>query len=192
MNFSHPQGLLSASCLAWVLTLMEASVPAQEPMPPGPMRFFPLIRSAGGVVAVPQAAQPPRAGIKVVFDITAGAQPGEVNKGLERVARLLNLYAASGLKASDVTVALVLHGEATKAALTDAAYQARLGMAQNPNLPVLRELQQAGVALYVCGQALAYQGISQQEVAPPLRVAVAALTVVLNHQADGYACISVP
>ena len=48
---------------------------------------------------MPRAAEQPRKGAKAVFDITADAKPGEVNQGLERVARLLNLYGAAGLTA---------------------------------------------------------------------------------------------
>jgi len=47
---------------------------------------------------LPRAAEQPGKGAKAVFDITADAEPGEVNKGLEQVARLLNLYGAAGLK----------------------------------------------------------------------------------------------
>lgn len=60
-------------------------------------------------------------GAKVAFDITADAKPGDVNKGLERVARLLNLCGSAGQKASDVKVAVVFHDEAIKTALADAA-----------------------------------------------------------------------
>ena len=47
---------------------------------------------------MPRAAEQPRKGAKAAFDVTADAKPGEVNKGLEQVARLLNLYGAAGLK----------------------------------------------------------------------------------------------
>src|SRR5690606_37663419 len=60
---------------------------------------FPIISGFGGVVTVPNAAEGPQRGAKVVFDVTAGVEPEAVNKGLERVARLLNLYGAGGLKA---------------------------------------------------------------------------------------------
>ncbi len=39
-----------------------------------------------------------------------------VRTGLEQVARLLNLYGAAGLKAEDVKIAAVFHGEADKVA----------------------------------------------------------------------------
>ena len=146
-------------------------------------------RRRGG--PLPKAAEQPRKGAKVVFDITADAKPGEVNKGLERVARLLNLYGSAGLKASDVKVAVVFHGEATKTVLTDAAYKTKFGTDTNPNLPVLRELQKAGVELFVCGQALNYKGFKASRCSKEVTVALAALTVVVNRQTDGYAHVPV-
>lgn len=161
-----------------------------SPQPLKPLQF-PIIAKFGGVVPLPNAAEKPRAGARAVFDVTADARPTEVNKGLERAARLLNLYGAAGLQASDVRIAVVLHGEATKSALADAAHVSRFG-AENPNLPLIRELKEAGVEVLVCGQALNYKGFEEGEVAEEVAVATAALTVVINKQADGYAHVPAP
>lgn len=153
---------------------------------------FPIISKYGGIVARPGAAEQPRAGAKVIFDVTTDSKPGDVNKGLERAARLLNLYGAAGMRAADVKIVIVLHGEATKSVLNDAAYNMRSGVEQNPNLPLIRALQAAGVDLFVCGQALHNKGIPDAEVADEVQIAAAALTVVINKQMDGYACILIP
>ena len=50
---------------------------------------------------------------------------------------------------------MVMHGEATKPALSDAASKERFGVERNPNLAVIAELRKAGVEAFVCGQALA-------------------------------------
>jgi intracellular sulfur oxidation DsrE/DsrF family protein len=157
-----------------------------------PELVYPRIKGYGGVVPLPKAAEQPRKGAKVVFDITADAKADEVNKGLVRAARLLNLYAAAGLADGDVAVALVLHGEATRAALADKPYAARFGGKGNPNLPLLRDLKKAGAEVYVCGQALHEKKFPAEEVADEATVALAALTAVVNKQADGYACLPVP
>ena len=128
-------------------------------------------------------------GAKAVFDITADAKPGEVNKGLEQVARLLNLYGAAGLKAGDVKIAAVLHGAADKAVLSDAAYAARYKVAANPNLPLIRDLKKAGVEVYVCGQSLHALGFKTEEVAEEVPVADSAMLVLVNKQAEGYAYV---
>ncbi len=150
---------------------------------------YPLVPGRGGVVPLPRAAEQPKKGAKAVFDITADAKPGEVNKGLEQVARLLNLYGAAGLKAGDVQIAAVCHGAADKAVLNDAAYVARFKVAANPNLPLIRDLRRAGVDVFVCGQSLHDLGFKAEEVAEEVPVADAAMLVLVNKQAAGYAYI---
>ncbi len=150
---------------------------------------YPRIKGYGGVVALPRAAQQPRKGTKVVLDITAGSKPDEVNKGLERAARLLNVYASAGV--TEVRVALVLHGDATRSALNDQAYATRFGTKTNPNLPLIRALRKEGVEVYVCGQALHYKHFPATEVAQEVPVALAALTVVINKESEGYAYLPV-
>ena len=158
-----------------------------------PVLLFPIIEGYGGVVAVADAVEPPRAGMKLVLDVTSEAKkPEEVNKGLDRTARLLNLYGTAGLKASDIRITVVLHGEATKSVLSDEAWESRFQTKHNPNLPLIRLLQEAGVEVMVCGQALNYKKIERSEVAGEVSVAAAALTVLLNRQADGFAYVPVP
>lgn len=168
-----------------------AAPPAVAAKASAPLHF-PIISQYGGIKPLPDAVEQPRAGAKVVFDITADSKPNELNKGLERAARLLNLYGAAKLKATDVKIVAVLHGDATKAILTDAAYAMRTGQVKNPNLPLIAELQKAGVEVQVCGQALNYKGIADSEVADTVAIAVSALTVLINRQANGFAYAPVP
>ena len=170
----------------------EKSVPVPANAPAAPKLEFPIIPKHGGALPRPKAVEQPRAGTKVVFDATAEAKPAEVNKALDRVARLLNLYGVAGLKAQDVKITIVLHGEATKSVLDDAAYKERFQVAHNPNLPLIRELQKAGVEVLVCGQALNYKGFPDSVVSDGIPLAAAALTVVVNKQTDGYSYIPVP
>jgi hypothetical protein len=170
-------------------TSYDQIAPVLQPPPGETGLIYPLVHGHGGVVPLPRAAEQPGKGAKAVFDITAGAKPGEVNKGLEQVARLLNLYGAAGLKAGDVKIAAVFHGEADKAVLSDAAYFARFKVAANPNLPLIRDLKKAGVEVFVCGQSLHELGFKAEEVAEEVPVADSAMLVLVNKQADGYAYI---
>jgi hypothetical protein len=174
--------------LVLTMTLVTGGTQGQ-PMPGESGLVYPLISGHGGVVPLPRAAEQPRKGAKAVFDITASAKPSEVNKGLEQVARLLNLYGAAGLKAGDVKIAAVCHGEADKAVLSDAAYFTRYKVPVNPNLPLIRDLKKAGVEVFVCGQSLHELGFKQEEVAAEVPVADSAMLVLINKQADGYAYI---
>ncbi len=49
--------------------------------------LFPQVAHYGGIVRIPNAAEPARRGTKIIFDITADSKPEELNKGLESVAR---------------------------------------------------------------------------------------------------------
>src|SRR6267378_7540835 len=180
----------TAMRISLVLTVTLATVVALGQSPSGNTGLvYPLVPGHGGVVRLPRAAEQPRKGAKAVFDITADAKPGEVNKGLEQVARLLNLYGAAGLKAGDVKIAAVCHGAADKAVLSDAAYLARFKLTANPNLPLIRDLKKAGVEVFVCGQSLHDLGFKTEEVAPYVPVADAAMLVLINKQTGGYAYI---
>ncbi len=179
----EPEGVLKEN---YLVEFTKSATPGLKPL------VFPIIAGFGGVVPVLNAAEKPRASAKVVFDVTADAKPSDVNKGLDRAARLLNLYGAAGLKASDITITIVLHGEATKSALSDDFYQPRFGVERNPNLPLIRELQKAGVELFVCGQALNYKGFAESAVAKEVPIADAALTITVNRQQDGYGYLPIP
>jgi len=179
--------------IPFVLTVALAATLAHGQPPPGKTGLvYPLVQGHGGVVPLPRAAEQPRKGAKALFDITADAKPGAMNKGLEQVARLLNLYGAGGLTARDVKIAAVFHGKAVKAVLSDAAYAARFKVAANPNLPLIRDLKEAGVEVFVCGQALHELGFEAEEVAGEVPVADSAMLVLVNKQADGYGYIPVP
>lgn len=151
----------------------------------------PIIAGYGGVVEVPEAALQARPGRSVVLDVTAAADVEKVNKGLDRAARLLNLYGVAGLTAKDVHIAVVLHGDATRSVLSDAAYSGCFGVEQNPNLPLIQALREAGVDVYVCGQALNYKGYARSMVADGVQVADAALTVLIERQSAGAAYVPV-
>lgn len=152
---------------------------------------FPLVKKYGGVAKIPQAIETPRKGVKAVFDITASAEPEGVNKGLESVARYLNLNSQAGNLPSDVKLALVVHGGATKVALADEAYAKQTGAAKNPNLELIRELKSHGVEVFVCGQSLARNKYAVNDVASDFAIAVSAMTVNINKQMDGYAYLSI-
>ena len=139
----------------------------------------PVIAEFGRAVALPEGAFQPDRSItyQVVFDITTGApSASEVNPGLDKVARFLNVFATAGVEPQTMELVAVLHGDATEAALSDEAYRRKESRA-NPNTPLIAALERAGVEVYVCGQALAHQNIPHADVAEPVEIALAALTL---------------
>ncbi len=126
-----------------------------------------------------------------MFDVTAATKPGEVNAGLERAARVLNLYGAAGLKASDAKIAIVLHGDAAQAAVSDKALLAT-GTEANANLPLIAQLHRAGVDIMVCGQTLARKQIPHADISEGVVIVTSTMTALMNRQADGASLMRVP
>lgn len=147
---------------------------------------FPAVADFGGVVAVESTDTAPKPGAKLLFDLTAAAADDQPHRGLQRIARLLNLYAQADVPASEITICVVLHGEATKACLNDAFYRERYAAAANPHLPLIRQLQAVGVEVLVCGQALNYQGFPADKVADEVGIVFAAMTTGIERQRAGY------
>lgn len=159
---------------------------------PGTVEYaYPAIADHGGAVLLPDAVEQPRAGSKIVFDVTAEGPANEINKGLDRIARYLNLNAGHGVKPERIEVAAVFHGGATKVVLNDAAYERVTNAKKNPNLELIRRLKAAGVEFSVCGQALSHRGYERGEVVDDVPVAVAALMVLVNKQNAGYAFVPI-
>lgn len=177
---------------SWSLVFLGlTSMTAYGAIGDAPTFRFPQVARYGGIVQVANAAEPPQRGAKIVFDITADSNPEELNKGLESVARYLNLNADAGFKPADVKLALVLHGAATKAALGDLAYAKHTAAATNPNRELMRELKSLGVEVYVCGQSLARHEFVAADVASEVSLATSAMTVTANKQQAGYAYVSI-
>jgi intracellular sulfur oxidation DsrE/DsrF family protein len=153
---------------------------------------YPIIPEVGGVLPLPKAGDQPRKGAKIVLDLTGESKPSEVHKGLLRAALILNLYGAAGLQPSDVKIAIVLHGKATRCALTHEAYKLHTSADQNPNLAIIAALQKVGVEVAVCGQALNYSGFKPSEIPDTLPVSLSAVLFLLNRHEQGFLAVPVP
>lgn len=124
---------------------------------------------------------------RVVFEATN--YPGDttsLNRELVTVARFLNMHARNGVSTSNLDVAVVMHGQATKTVLVDEAYAKRYE-SDNPNLDLLTKLHEAGVTFYVCGQSLGSRSFGRDEVASPVNVGLSAMTMLVRLQSEGYA-----
>jgi intracellular sulfur oxidation DsrE/DsrF family protein len=84
--------------------------------------------------------------------------------------------------------ALVVHGPAGKDLLDDASYKKRYQQS-NPNTPLLKQLGDAGVTIYLCGQSAAYMKLGAEEMNPAVTMAVSAMTAHVRLQSEGYTLI---
>lgn len=151
----------------------------------------PMIEGYGPVFAVPDADfAPTDMQYRLVFDVVQTAEePDQVNRRIETLARFLNMHAAAGVPAENMSLALVVHGSAGKDLLDHAGYKARYGV-DNPNVPLLEALAGAGVEIYICGQTAYSRGLPKSELAEPVQMALSAMTALAAYQAKGYGLIA--
>jgi intracellular sulfur oxidation DsrE/DsrF family protein len=152
---------------------------------------YPLIRGYGKVLPLPDSAlQPdPNREARIVVNVTRPmTSPEEVNPGLDRVARLVNLFALSKVPPGKMKIVAVMHGGATAASLDNFHYREKY-QRDNPNVKLIEALKRAGVMVYVCGQALAHNGFAESWVNPDVTVALSAMMVLAHYQSEGYALV---
>ena len=152
---------------------------------------FPAIKEYGGIRPVEGASERPDPNLKykAVFNITKGApEPGKINASLEKVARFLNLLGADGVKPGKGDIVAIVHGAATPLVLSQEAFSAKFKTA-NPNLALIQKLQEAGVEVRVCSQALAGHKIDPAKVDRSVTIDVGALVTLTNLQLRGYALL---
>jgi intracellular sulfur oxidation DsrE/DsrF family protein len=148
---------------------------------------YPVVPGTGGAYRI-DGARPSEGRRHVVFDVSRGGSDGAPPPGLVRAARLLNVYAVHGVPPEQVRLTAVIHGDATPAVLTDAAHRRHEG-GPNPHADLLRRLDEAGVRIEVCGQALRHGGYRKEEVVDEARVVAAAITALVDAQRAGAALL---
>ena len=142
----------------------------------------------GAIYEIPEATVTPDPTLeyRLVIDVVSGAEePDSLSAGLYNVARMLNLFSVGGLPDERVQVVLAIHGGATFAVVDNATYREEFGT-DNPNLPLIAALKEAGVRVTVCGQSLLGRGIALDMVNPEVEIATSMLTTVAMYQMRGY------
>ncbi|OGP96208.1 MAG: hypothetical protein A2157_18030 [Deltaproteobacteria bacterium RBG_16_47_11] len=150
---------------------------------------YPIIKGYGPINPLPnadfQADRSTR--YRVLFEITRAAETmDKINPGLDRIARFLNVMAASNIMPNDIEVVAVIHGPAAPSVLKNEIFKNRFKM-DNPNEKLIKNLKEVGVKLYVCGQSLADKGFKAEWVNEQIAIAVSALVLVPTYQLKGYA-----
>ncbi len=152
---------------------------------------YPVIKGYGPAQPLPEAAVQPDKSIKyrVLFDVIVGSKtPHTVNPGLEHVARYINVMATAGMMPKSMELVAVVHGDATPSVLDNKIFKKKFDT-DNPNLKLIADLKNAGVQLYVCGQALGDFKYKHEWVNPDITIALSALSTVTTYELKGYAYI---
>ncbi|QCR38338.1 sulfur reduction protein DsrE (plasmid) [Nissabacter sp. SGAir0207] len=123
---------------------------------------------------------------KIVFFINKQeVGPDQINEGLDRVARAVNLYVASGVPLDQLKFVAVLTGGATPATLNNEQFHKINGF-DNPNLPLIEKLRKVGVDISVCDQSVAAHHYDRTWVDKSVTQALSGLTTVTTLEHQGY------
>ena len=152
----------------------------------------PAIDGYGKIHYESDAAYKPASGDsnKVVFQITKAENGPKVpNLGLERVARVVNLYIAAGVPQDKLKFVVSVTGDGTPAMLTNAQYKKFYGV-DNPNLKLISELRAKGVDVSVCDQSVAFHHFNHDWIDTSVTHALSSPTTVATLENQGYAFLS--
>ena len=151
----------------------------------------PVIKSYGTVFQLPEADHKPDPSIKykIIVELNEnGSKPDSLNEYIEALATLINLHAAEGVPKENIQMVVVLRKMATYAVFGNDMYKEKF-KCDNPNLQLLKELMDAGVEFYVCGQTMQKRNIDTRKLVTGTKVASSGLTAITTYQLKGYTMI---
>ncbi|MDM7859185.1 DsrE family protein [Alteromonas sp. ASW11-36] len=145
----------------------------------------PLITGFGKHGPVEKVMLPEGASFKVAFDVVKAAEPGEVNRQFDSLARFINMHVANGVKPENIELALVVHGKASLDLLDHPTFQKAFEM-DNPNRPLLEALMANQVQVILCGQSATAYEINRSQLIDGVQMHLSAMTAHALLQQQGY------
>jgi len=91
-----------------------------------------------------------------------------------------------GVPADHRKFVVVLHQEGTDLSLNNAAYKALKDGHDNPNIPLIHSMKQAGVDFRVCGQGVLSRKFDMATINPEIQIDQWAMTTITTLQLRGY------
>ncbi|THB85528.1 sulfur reduction protein DsrE [Pantoea allii] len=124
---------------------------------------------------------------KIVFQINHN--DGDIRKpnlGLERVARVTNLYYAAGVPLDQLKFVVSINGDAVSSALNNDQFSKAYDV-DNPNLKLISQLKKAGVQVTICDQSVAFHQLDRNWIDPMVTHTISSGTTVATLENSGYA-----
>lgn len=126
---------------------------------------------------------------RIAWGVNVGPEkPDSVVPGFRAPANFLYVGDANGVPRANVNLAIVVWGTATHSLLTNEAYRAAKG-ADNASIPLLQALNDAGVQIIVCGEALINRKIDRRGLLPFVKIAPTATMALATLHAQGFAVL---
>jgi intracellular sulfur oxidation DsrE/DsrF family protein len=156
--------------------------------------MYPAIKEAkymAGVAPVKEIDEKPDPNIryKLLMELTSFDDKEEalkeINGPLGEVARKINLHVAAGIPKNRIDLVLVVHAGALFAFTNNEKYKRKYGV-DNPNITLIKELQDFGAKIIVCGQAMTWLRLERSDMLPGIKQALTAQTVLSTYELKGY------
>jgi intracellular sulfur oxidation DsrE/DsrF family protein len=158
--------------------------------------MFPAIKGYNwaGVAPVQNVTElaEPNMKYKLLMELTGFAAKGqektaknEINGGIGEVARKINLHVAAGVPQKNIDVVVIVHAGALFALLNNEKYKRKYGI-DNPNITMIKDLQNFGARIIVCGQAMTFLGLEMEDLVSGIKEAMSAQTVLSTYELKGY------
>jgi intracellular sulfur oxidation DsrE/DsrF family protein len=156
--------------------------------------MYPAIKEAkfmAGVAPVKEIDEKPDPNIryKLLMELTSfddkEEATKEINGPLGEVARKINLHVAAGIPKNRIDLVLVVHAGALFAFMNNEKYKRKYGV-DNPNIALIKEVQNFGANIIVCGQAMTWLHLEKSDMLPGIKQALTAQTVLSTYELKGY------
>jgi len=167
-----------------VCTVLVLMVTAQN-------KVNPVIKKFGTITEVPFSVENPdtKLDYKIIVEVSSdNAKPETVHEFFDKVASVVNLHALGGVTANKLHVVMVIHGPAAQFVVNNEEYRKKFNT-DNPNIPLFKELTDAGVKIFVCGQSLNKRNIAKETVTREVKPSLSAITTLTTYQLKGYSVL---
>jgi len=108
-----------------------------------------------------------------------------VSASLVEVARIINLHIASKIPENKIKPVIVVHGPVLDV-LTKSEFYKEKHHTDNPNLELLKKLEELGAKFIACGQAMQFFDVPAEHLLPEIKISLTAQTVLSSYQLKGY------
>ena len=122
---------------------------------------------------------------KHAFD-AAKAGGGEVNEGLGRADAFREIMESAGAAPDQVTVAVVVHGEAVFDVVNANRHATEVEGSDHPNADLVERIIEAGGEIWVCARSAAWHNVGDDDLLPGVRFAPSAMTAHAELQRRGF------
>lgn len=129
-----------------------------------------------------------RSDIAVVVSFDRKSAGDDPDQGLSRVLKLIAEYETMGVPRQELHISVVVSEGAEPWLLNNEAYRRVTKANQdNPNITLVKKLQDLGVSIEICGMSMKSQGCSKDDLLPHVRIVPGVYQRIIDLELQGYA-----